>query len=157
MGRSDKIEKLQDLLFEHLIKPDFDRIAATGALTPTRSLRHKNTRSKLSWATALEGRWFTLNMVKDAVRSLREAGKIVLPDSAGFCNETWMNDECSNLHHLLMRARKGSAGQKSDKTCKNPSSAGTSSVDAMDDAETQPWEADPAEEPSWHEYDLEIK
>ena len=135
MDRTAKIERLSSLLYTHLIKDHVKEIESTGSLLPTKSLRHRVTRSRLSWASGLEsGRWFTGSMVRDSLGHCMQthAKGVQLPALPGFCLDSWLDSTAASLTHILQRAKKSTVSS------------------AMDCAETLPYDfnLDPAEDRS---------
>ena len=118
----------------NLCKPEhLQQIRETGALSPTYSMRHRCTRERVSWATSLDGRWFTNGLVKSALEHLLKThDDVVIPDDTpGFTMEQWYTTTADKLALLLQRARRSTASA------------------AMDTVETQPWDLedlDPTED-----------
>ena len=109
MDRKAKVDKLSSLLYNHLIKDHVKEIETTGALVPTKSLRHRVTRERLAWASGLEGgRWFTGSLVRDSLRHCMKthAKEVELPALPGFCQESWLETTSATLTHILQRAKK---------------------------------------------------
>ena len=105
--RSKKVENLAEMFYSHLCKPEhLQQIKETGALTPTYSMRHRCTRERVSWATSLDGRWFTNGLVKSALQHLLKThADVVIPaDTPGFCMEQWLITSAEKLAQLLKRA-----------------------------------------------------
>ena len=122
-----KVVKLADLIYQHLVAPDPERVSRSGSLTPTVSLRHKTTRESLQFAKEIgSGRFFTQAMVRDAIQELvdQDGYKLDLPSTPGFEMQKWISSQAASLHSLLKRARKS--------TC-------TPAMDAAN-ADTQPWD-----------------
>ena len=115
-------------IYDHLILPDPERVARTGSLTETTSLRHRGTRESLLWVKehfANSGRLFTESMVKAAVTQLVEDDRFPfdLPATPGFEISSWIHGQAGSLHALLKRARKSTAAP----------------LAMADNTETQPW------------------
>ncbi|CAE7820362.1 unnamed protein product [Symbiodinium sp. CCMP2456] len=124
--RDEKVRRLTTLLYSNVCLPDYglERIRTTGALTPTNSLRHRATRKCLEFSRDLDGRWFTYQMVTDAVNNLLSDYQLEIPtNTPGFSRENWVSQTSTTLLHLLQRSRRTVAGSASN--------------DAMDTAETQ--------------------
>ena len=103
LARQKKVQILAQLFFSNLCKPEhLQQIKDTGALTPTYSMRHRCTRERererqresvcVSWATTLDGRWFTNGLVQSALEHLLTAlVDVVIPfNTPGFCMEQWL-------------------------------------------------------------------
>ena len=78
---------LAGLLYDNLVLPEPTRVTRTGQLSPTLSLRHKQTREAFHFAkTVAAGRVFTEAFVRDAVQELVSNQKypLVLPETPGF-------------------------------------------------------------------------
>ena len=136
MDRKAKVLQLSSLLYNHLIKDHVKEIESTGALVPTKSLRHRVTRQRLAWASGLDsGRWFTGSMVRAALQDCMgtHAKEVQLPALPGFCKESWLDSTSSTLTNILQRAKKSTVAPPA----------------AMDCMETQPYgfdQLDPAED-----------
>ena len=131
--RAQKVSTLAGHLYLNVICPEFERIKTTGMLLPSYSCRHRRTRELLAWASELEGRWFTMNMVREAVASLMKEGKIEVPEVPGFNQNHWITDQSSVLQKLLMRAKKSTS--KADMS--NP-----------DECDTVPWQLEAELDPN---------
>ena len=122
--RKEKLLKLAGLFYEHLIKPDPERVKDTGALSPTKSLRHKATREAFAFARQLgNGRFFTEAIVRDTLKIMAATPMkydLEMPSTPGFSIECWVKEEAAILHKLLKRARRSTA--------------------MGDTVETQPWD-----------------
>ena len=138
-NREAKIKVLSDLLFANCVEHHRAHVEARGSLAPTNSLRHRITRERLAFAKNLKAdtgsRYFTEQLVCDALLHMIRAHEVKLPCTPGFDLDTWARAESKNLHPLLKRARKAQGDSPA-----NPV--------AMDDAETQPWscELDPGQD-----------
>ena len=93
--RKEKVTQLADLIYHHVVEPQKEQIKATGTLTPTKSLRHKATRACLKWAAELEGRWFTLTMVRDSLKMVTMTHQVELPEVPGLSMVAWIDSEAS--------------------------------------------------------------
>ena len=112
------------MFYSHLCKPEhLQQIKETGALTPTYSMRHRCTRERVSWATSLDGRWFTNGLVKSALQHLLKThADVVIPaDTPGFCMEQWLITSAEKLAQLLKRARRSTAAAAAMDDLENPS------------------------------------
>ena len=124
LARRARIEWICDKVYASCIQPDPSRLANTGAVTPTNSLRHKATKNSLAWAVDLEaGRLFTASIVRDALVRMLTKYELHLPSTVGFTSENWLDSTSKKLQKLLTRARKCTSA-------------------AMADDETQPWDID---------------
>ena len=81
MSRDDKVRELAQRLYVNVCEGDLERIRTTGALTPTNNLRHRATRQKLQFTRDLDGRWFTYQMVSDAVRYILSDFQLEIPST----------------------------------------------------------------------------
>ena len=138
MVRDGKVQTLASLITDNMVLPEHDRIWNTGSLLPTNTLRHRSTRSLLSWATSLEpGRWFTQKLVRDALDLVMKQGRLTLPEGVpGFSPQTWLNDESAKLHRLLLRAKKSTVDTAAAPEPPVPSLPAMADIDTCD---TLPW------------------
>ena len=125
-ARQEKVEALAELLYVHLCKYHLEMIKSTGSLTPTYSMRHRCTRERMSWATALNGRWFTNALVKSSLQHLLQThDDVIIPaNTPGFSMDSWLTSTADKLAQLLQRARRSTVAV------------------AMDNMETQAWDLD---------------
>ena len=92
LTRDQRVAELARLLYVNIVEGDRDRIAKTGSITATSSLRHRATRNSLRFVRDQmdSGRWFTIQMVKEAIKKLVRNYNLQLPTSApGFSMEKW--------------------------------------------------------------------
>ena len=142
LTRGQQVKHLASLIGKYVVEGHEERIRTTGALTPTRSLRHKATRELFVFATNLDGRWFTAAIVKDCLRQLLKEKRFDLPAIPGCSEETWLNDESSSLQKIFMRAKRSCAKPGPDELVSEAESMNP------DEAETLPWPMlDPNEDP----------
>ena len=86
---------------------DRQRIAATGQLVPSGSLRYKTVRAKLAWVKHLPAqRFFTEKCVQQALDELVASHDLALPSIPGFCPESWVRQQTKSVTRILQRARK---------------------------------------------------
>ena len=147
--RKEKVTKLADLLYHHVVEPQRERIKATGTLPPTKSLRHKATRECLKWAAELEGRWFTLTMVRDSLKLATMKHQVEVPEVPGLSMVTWIDSEAARLQKLLRRARKCSPdlpdSEAEQSEHEQPQREPQHGMDP-DNCDTLPWPLDPGED-----------
>ena len=104
---------------------DRARIASTGQLVPSGSLKFKAVRSRLLWVKDLPaGRFFTKRRVYDAIVQIFLEHDIQLPSVPGFSQAKWLDEQASSLTKILQRARKS--------TAMDPSLADTQAWDCED-------------------------
>ena len=139
MVRDGKVQTLARLITGNIVLPQHDRIWNTGSLLPTNTLRHRSTRSLLSWATSLEpGRWFTQKIVRDALDLVMKQGRLTLPEGVpGFSPQTWLNDESTKLHRLLLRAKKSTVDTPEARSA--PLVPNPPAMADIDTCDTLPW------------------
>ena len=126
LTRDQRVAELARLLYVNVCEPDLERIAKTGSITPTNSLRHASTRRCFCFVRDEidSGRWFTHQMVTEAIQKLVNDYNLQIPTTCpGFSLGKWISEEATKLLHLLKRSRK--------------SVAGTVNQSAMDTMETQ--------------------
>ena len=91
-------------------KEDRERVATTGQIVPSGSLKYKEVRNKLAWVKHLPAqRFFTRKRVQQALRELLASHNLVLPCVPGFCQESWVRQQATSLTKTLQRARKSTA------------------------------------------------
>ena len=89
---------------------DRARIASTGQLVPSGSLKFKAVRSRLSWVKDLSaGRFFTKRRVHEAIVDLFLEHDIQLPSVPGFSQAKWLEEQSTSLTKVLQRARRSTA------------------------------------------------
>ena len=104
-------------LAEHLFhsccntEEDRCRVAKTGQLVPSGSLKFKAVRAKLGWVKLLppSERFFTQKRVAQALRDLLLYRDIELPSVPGFSQSMWVQQQAKCLTKTLQRARKSVA------------------------------------------------
>ena len=147
LSRATKVADLAKHIYEHVICPQEETIATTGALTPSRSLRHRATRDLLRWAASLpQGRWFTQGMVKAALDKISKEQDLRLPEVPGFSMPNWVAGEATELHKLLKRAKKLAPELPPESEEEEEKPKQPAPMDP-DNAETLPWpQLDPEED-----------
>ena len=105
--RGEKVAYLAEKLYNNLVDGDQSRIALSGVLSPTNPLRHKNTRERFSWVQhEFSGeRLITQAMIRDAVAkmALDKSIFLVVPQTPGFSEKTWIEDQAKAIHALLKK------------------------------------------------------
>ena len=105
--RGEKVAYLAEKLYNNLVDGDQNRIALSGVLSPTNSLRHKNTRERFSRVQhEFSGeRLFTQAMIRDAIAkmALDKSIFLVVPQTPGFSEKTWIEDQAKAIHALLKK------------------------------------------------------
>ena len=105
--RGEKVAYLAEKLYNNLVDGDQNRIALSGVLSPTNSLRHKDTRERFSWVQhEFSGeRLFTQAMIRDAIAkmALDKSIFLVVPQTPGFSEKTWIEDQAKAIHALLKK------------------------------------------------------
>ena len=146
-GRATRVETLASLLYQHCICQDRAHFEATGTVTPTGSLRHKATRQCLTFAKNLTGRWYTQKMVKDALDLMIKQNGLSVPEVPGFSMKGWLEEQSKILQPLLSRARRSTIKDEvSHDEVAQVDPAKPSAMADPDNAETQAWMPDPAED-----------
>ena len=106
-SRGEKVAYLADKLYNSLVEGDQNRIALTGMLSPTNSLRHRSTRACFSWVQNefLGERMFTHAMIRDAIAkmALDKTLFLVVPQTPGFSEKAWIEDQAKAVHALLKK------------------------------------------------------
>ena len=118
---------LADLLFQSCCSTpeDLERIAKTGHLLPSGSLKFKAVRERLAWAKTLpQERYFTRKRVRQALEQLMLANDVSLPCIPGFSQEAWLQQQTLALTRTLQLARKS--------TAMDPSLADTQAYEVQD-------------------------
>ena len=104
---------LAEHLFEACCNTEEDRlrIAKTGQLVPSGSLKFKAVRAKLGWVKLLppSERFFTQKRVVQALKDLVLYREIELPQVPGFSSSMWVMQQAKCLTRTLQRARKSVA------------------------------------------------
>ncbi|CAE7233374.1 unnamed protein product, partial [Symbiodinium sp. CCMP2456] len=106
-SRGEKVGYLAAKLYDNLVEGDQNRIALSGMLSPTNSLRHKSTRACFSWVQRdISGeRLFTQAMVRDAIAkmALDKTLFLIVPTTPGFSEKAWLDDQAKAIHALLKK------------------------------------------------------
>ncbi|CAE7448825.1 unnamed protein product, partial [Symbiodinium necroappetens] len=117
-SRGEKVAYLADKLYNSLVEGDQNRIALTGMLSPTNSLRHRSTRACFSWVQNefLGERMFTHAMIRDAIAkmALDKTLFLVVPQTPGVSEKAWIEDQAKAVHALLKKARKSTVQHPED-------------------------------------------
>eukprot|EP00439_Symbiodinium_sp_Y106_P006158 s7870_g1.t1 len=105
--RGEKVAYLAEKLYNNLVDGDQNRLALSGVLSPTNSLRHKNTRDRFSWVQhEFSGeRLFTQAMIRDAIAkmALDKSIFLIVPQTPGFSEKAWIEDQAKAIHALLKK------------------------------------------------------